>query len=153
MGATDALFACFTIPLPPAPFTDTGPMLRLTFTCHAPGGALTLTTGGPLDSAFVDAGLNQVPMLLEAGAIVLCPPSDVDGDGCPDAQETALGLDPNDPLDWPDLDHSGAIDAADIALAVQVFGQANVSIDRTGDGVVSVGDVVRVVAQFGRTCG
>jgi len=152
MGPTDLLIGCVNFPLPAAPFTDTGPAHRLTFTCHDPGGAILLTTGTNLDSIFVDAGLNEVPVALVNAVNVSCPRVDSDLDGCFDSDEIALGLDPHNRFDFSDYDHSGAVDAADIALSVQAFGTMNDLIDRTGDSAVSVGDVVRVVAQFGVSC-
>jgi hypothetical protein len=123
--------------------------------CQSPGGHLDLAAGGPvpaLNSIFVGSGLQEIPILETDSSDVLCPATDSDGDGCFDNDELALGLDPNNPLDWSDFDGSGAIDVADISLIVQVFGMASF-FDRTGDGVVSVGDITRVVRDFGLVCG
>jgi len=92
----------------------------------SPNGLVTaISSGTVLITALNEGalGLLQVQVALSG---------DSDGDGIPDDQEVALGLNPNDPVDAiEDSDQDGLTNAQEIAIGTEIF-----VADTDGDGIL-----------------
>jgi hypothetical protein len=110
------------------------------------------------ETAHVDSAVFAVPPSPpEIDLRLVCGETDTDGDGYSDADEVALGFDPNTycNLMRADIDGDGSISIVDLSAIAGVFGRTIPPIpsrlDQDGDAKIAILDLAAVAGLFGRT--